>query len=69
MEWQPIETVPKDGQTVLAYVPARKGFVSRQDVIPVHWSSWGGGVWENSTSGGKVNDNPSHWMPLPEPPR
>lgn len=66
--WQPIETAPKDGTAVLLYIPARRGYFARQDVVPAFWSGWGGGVWENSTSGGKVNDTPSHWMPLPPEP-
>jgi hypothetical protein len=67
-DWQPIETAPKDGTAILAYYPDKAGFTARQDVVPVFWSGWGGGVWENSTSGGKPFQQPTHWMPLPGPP-
>lgn len=66
-DWQPIETAPKDGTAVLGWVP-RLGYVARQDCIPMHWSGWGGGVWENSTSGHKIGVEPEFWMPLPPPP-
>lgn len=67
-EWQPIETAPKDGTTILAFYPSLTGYTARQDVAPIHWSEWGNGVWENATSGGKPSSLPTHWMPLPEPP-
>jgi hypothetical protein len=67
-EWQPIKTAPKDGTTVLAYFPTREGYFARQDVVPIHWTEWGNGVWENSSSGHKVSDHPTHWMPLPSRP-
>lgn len=67
-EWQPMETAPKDGQTILAHKPSGLAFSARQDVVPVHWTGWGGGAWENSTSGHKVFDDLTHWMPLPAPP-
>jgi hypothetical protein len=69
MEWQPIETAPKDGTTVLGYFGGRSGYVSRQDIVPICWSGWGGGVWDNATSGHHMGDDPSHWMPLPPPPK
>lgn len=68
MQWQPIETAPKDGTTILAHNPRGLAFFARQDVVPVHWTGWGGGAWENSTSGHKVFDELTHWMPLPAPP-
>lgn len=69
-EWQPIETAPKDGKSVILFDPSRGGFVADQRFIFAHWSGWGGGIWENTNSGGKLmNGNPTHWMPLPEPPK
>jgi hypothetical protein len=66
--WMPIETAPKDGTAVLGYFPSRRGYVASQEFVPIHWSGWGGGVWENSTSGGRPVDKPTHWMPLPAAP-
>lgn len=68
--WQPMETAPRDGTTILAHIPKLRGYTARQDVVPVHWSGWGGGTWENSTSGSKLMEfDLSHWMPLPPPPQ
>ena len=67
-DWQPIETAPKDGTAVLGYFPAKRGFVARQDVVPIYWSEWGGGTWTNSTSGCRLLDHTTHWQPLPAPP-
>lgn len=65
-KWQPIETAPKDGTAVLGFFPGLVGYVARQDVQPINWSGWGGGVWavngRNDSS-----QRPTHWMPLPTP--
>ncbi len=62
MEWQPIETAPKDKEILVAYVGnvmiarysrALNGFPAR----------WIGPYPDDFTYGG-----PTHWMPLPEPP-
>lgn len=68
MNWQPIETAPKDGTEVLLggckYGP------------PVRMGSWGGGRYNRTTrsyegdwrGGGDYGFAPTHWMPLPAPP-
>ena len=79
--WQPIETAPKDGAEVLLYAPGRvtygawskpsetphityrDGFAPEpeyEDFDP-YWASWDGGFTEAHP--------PTHWMPLPEPPK
>ena len=62
MEWQPIETAPKDGTPVLGY---RDG-----DMATVEWrATWG--EWVLAVPGAYAEDDdwkPSHWMPLPNPP-
>lgn len=69
-EWRTIDSAPKDGTAFLAYYPQRRGFSARQDCIPVFWSGWGGGCWQNSTSGHHITgDEPSHWQELPDPPK
>jgi hypothetical protein len=59
--WQPIETAPKD-QTIVLWIPKRYPHV----VVAAHWASeecdWG--WWA-----GASRVEPSHWMPLPEPPQ
>lgn len=59
-EWQPIESAPKDGTAVLLYDPTTEsgGFVFE-------------GAWENGwyDYGDWFDRTPTHWIPLPSPPR
>lgn len=63
--WQPIETAPKDGTSILVAAPG--GVVTEAS-----WSSrdngWfdAYGLREDPWEGNKLH--PTHWMPLPEPP-
>lgn len=64
-EWQPIETVPKDGTEVLL----------AHDLTGVVWtdewmSRWGAsGCWRQYEAWQKgLIEGPTHWMPLPAPP-
>lgn len=76
-EWQPIETAPKDGVEVLLWWPefmphvlvgryvVREYFVNgKADPVRAGWES--NGVFEMP---GRPRCEPSHWMPLPEPPQ
>lgn len=57
MSWQPIETAPKDGTFVLAVTES--GYrVIVQWCADKFWRSNVPHAWE-----------PTHWMPLPEPPQ
>ncbi len=68
MEWQPIETAPKDGTNILAYIPYGGGFImqtywrieklehNNRDISIEYWFCDGGEIC------------PSHWMPLLPPP-
>jgi hypothetical protein len=60
MEWQPIETVPKDTmKSVLIF--------GDEGVELVWWSE----KWSNWLDhGGTIafNENPTHWMPIPADP-
>ena len=59
--WQPIETAPKDGTRILAYCAGGDW----QDVI--YWeASWQGAPFWCSD---RTKTDPTHWMPLPEPPK
>jgi len=62
-EWQPIETAPKDGKRIICWGPKlavaecewRKRFRDEPE------------GWYRSNQPPHVH--PTHWMPLPEPPK
>ena len=70
MKWQPFETAPKDGTLILAY---------REDagIMQAHFTSpfAAAGIDDHDearfTFGGEdlTGDLPTHWMPLPRPPK
>ncbi len=57
-EWQPIETAPKTTQLILAY---------NGDIYMLIF--WNGGYWYEWGIGEVKGAEPTHWMPLPEPPK
>ena len=60
MTWQPIETAPKDGREVLVAVDKSYTggvLVALWCAHDEAWKDWDLDTWE-----------PTHWMPLPEPP-
>lgn len=59
MNWQPIETAPKDGKDVLVFT--HNGLVRL-----AFYDKALGGVW--SSWPGRNQCTPTHWMPLPAPP-
>ena len=62
MEWQPIETAPKDESEVLLWDDGVE--LGRWYENPHPWNS--GNWW---IQGGQVTaTNPTHWMPLPTAP-
>lgn len=78
MDWQPIETAPKDGTSVLLYKPDERrvgeymlaGYFDDSDGIwggkwvAVHGNSLGYfSEWQGADQG-----YPTHWQSLPEPP-
>lgn len=61
MEWQPIETAPRDGSGFLAYVKETW----------VEGMFWNGEEWSYLSDGDTTphgRHQPTHWMPLPTPP-
>jgi len=72
MEWQPIETAPKDGTRVL--LAGGKMFCEALDcyVMSPLSAQWDVDIWlVAGTEGGYVCadvQEPTHWMPLPLPP-
>lgn len=64
MEWQPIETAPKDGTQILVFMPTYfQGKGGMQVCVWMNWSDAPG--WYSHVSG---RHEPTHWMRLPEPP-
>ena len=67
MEWQPIETAPKSGQTILLHS-------SQIDEHGYPWGilmgGWDGDKWDlaNWPNVGSKGFTPEHWVHLPEPP-
>jgi hypothetical protein len=60
MQWKPIETAPKDGSCVLAW------FDDAEHHFLLYWLN---DAWR--FKGTHINPiiEPTHWMPLPEPPK
>lgn len=69
MEWQPIETAPKDGTEILLYdgfglQVCRYGFDSVHNRVKL----WVYGDTLDQYNTRLDMADPTHWMPLPEPP-
>lgn len=70
-EWQPIETAPPDNSDVLLYSKSGDMLVGHfmpgghcvEDHPPIArgWYFWNGGMFDRLSE-------PTHWMPLPDPP-
>lgn len=72
MNWQPIETAPKDGRTILLCGGFTSGFASGfNDTPAVRTGYWYNGkrvqAWYDTVLG-RCPLQPTHWMPLPDPP-
>tara|TARA_Y100000296_G_C5168586_1_gene256064 strand:- start:58 stop:327 length:270 start_codon:yes stop_codon:yes gene_type:complete len=72
MEWQPIETAPKDGSWIdiwTVWGADKNGKVS----VPHRWTDafWNGEEWESgnfSQTQFEATVTVTHWMPLPDEP-
>lgn len=66
MDWQPIATAPKDGTAFLGWSPYGKWMQL------FSWTpGYRGSYWASETCMGVTwdrNHQPTHWMPLPDPP-
>ncbi len=60
-DWQPIATAPRDGTDILL------GFRRRRAVVAHGFESVHG--WYFSDDDDLVVHEPTHWMPIPKPPR
>lgn len=62
--WRPIETAPRDGTRIMAYEPSAD---SKNHEI--WWEDDCGGPFQGWTDDWDTEPEPTHWMPLPEPPQ
>lgn len=69
MGWQPIETAPKDGTAMLAYLPDSVDPLMVVEVREFEGDPDGPGWYITGTeSEAEIDCAPTHWMPLPAPP-
>ena len=70
MTWQPIETAPKDGRRILVYGGTWEGELGGKEPSVIAMGYAGDTVCVADTC---YYDAwivaPTHWMPLPEPPK
>ena len=80
-EWQPIETAPKDGTWIVGLCScsiqsygAPKPFVFTTRWVSEFWEGWEQDGEDtkrrvmSDLSHWRGHEEPTHWMPLPEPP-
>jgi hypothetical protein len=73
-EWQPIETAPKDGTSILVATEEGVQLVAWLDNnTSLHsrkFMEWcEPGSWQDEQGGYTIADNPTHWTPLPNLPK
>lgn len=63
--WRPIDSAPKDGTPILCFTPDQSefGFIDTSKIEILWWAS---DEWQNDCD--DVFFQPTHWMPLPNPP-
>lgn len=61
-DWQPIETAPKDGTVVLLWCKPPKNRGTRTRIARFAYNRW-------SSHSSCHALQPTHWMPLPDPPK
>lgn len=60
MNWQPIETAPRDGTVVLTWARHRPNRFAALGHFDANCGDW--------VSDGNLYLEPTHWMPMPTPP-
>jgi hypothetical protein len=63
MQWQPIETAPKDRTSVL--IATEDGLVTEVFFEDDKWMLFCAGIYDCYW----LSEKPTHWMPLPLPPQ
>jgi len=79
-KWQPIETAPRDGTSILIhnnYAPGLENGVAHHcwagnTLVASWWADDDNGEWVvyiGLVEDPSVQFEPTHWMPLPDPPK
>ena len=72
VEWQPIETAPKDGTEILLTIPLRwrvpQGCIGSGGYVSAYFFDKSIGFWRSRSNHWISPDMPTNWMPLPKPP-
>lgn len=68
MAWQPIETAPKDGNLMILGWAGSKSLAANVDLGRWKQAHIAADAWA-SIHGVFFSYQPTHWMPLPEPPK
>lgn len=71
-EWQPIETAPCEASILVFYEPPRHGIVRERPIVAVQQRFTpqpGMEVHRRWVGDDRSLPTPTHWMPLPDPPR
>ena len=70
MNWQPIESAPKDGTGLLVCWDCTPNPDADFPFDGYALATWNAEDEEwNDDGGGSLFADPTHWMPLPEPPK
>lgn len=64
--WQPISTARKDLPLILGH--SEKRWIRFGRYISSHAAWYYSGTNERSQYSQRIGDEPTHWMPLPDPP-
>jgi hypothetical protein len=68
MEWKPIETAPKDGTRILVFDREYHGEIAACE-FNKEWGWVERGLDYATEVWGYGEMEPTHWMPLPQPPK
>lgn len=72
MNWQPIETAPKDGTYIIVWPPTYKGVCSCARWYDDAYAKKPRPYWRRIDTHGSVllsrENPPTHWMPIPNGP-
>lgn len=68
LEWQPIETAPKDSRSVLTWDGRRRAIARYEGATEFMLWDWMAQCFAEEAAPAAMID-PTHWMPLPAPPR